>query len=52
MAKNTMGTKLPRKLEQKMEIVGEQIKYANPRHSYKDYFWSGNSCKRGENISY
>ena len=26
MAKNTMGTKLPRKLEQKMQIVGEQIK--------------------------
>ncbi len=25
MAKNTMGTKLPRKLEQKMQIVGEQI---------------------------
>lgn len=28
MAKNTMGTKLPRKLEQKMQIVGEQIKLA------------------------
>ena len=26
MAKNTMGTKLPRKLVQKMSIVGEQIK--------------------------
>lgn len=26
MAKNTMGTKLSRKLEQKMQIVGEQIK--------------------------
>ncbi len=25
MAKNTMSTKLPRKLEQKMQIVGEQI---------------------------
>ena len=25
MSKNTMGTKLPRKLEQKMQIVGEQI---------------------------
>ena len=28
MAKNTMLTKLPRKLEQKMQIVGEQIKLA------------------------
>lgn len=28
MTKNTMGTKLPRKLEQKMQIVGEQIKQA------------------------
>lgn len=27
MAKSTMGTKLPRKLEQKMQIVGEQINY-------------------------
>jgi len=26
MAKNTMGTKLPRKLEQKMALMGEQIK--------------------------
>ena len=26
MAKNTMGTKLPRKLEQKMQIVGEQVR--------------------------
>ena len=25
MAKNTMGTKLPRKLEQKMQIEGEKI---------------------------
>ncbi len=25
MAKNTMGTKLPRKLEQKMALMGEQI---------------------------
>ncbi len=24
MTKNTMGTKLPRKLEQKMQVVGEQ----------------------------
>lgn len=28
MSKNTMGNKLPRKLEQKMQIVGEQIKLA------------------------
>ena len=28
MAKNTMGTKLPRKLEQKMALMGEQIKLA------------------------
>ena len=27
MAKNTMGTKLPRKLEQKMSVVGEQINW-------------------------
>ena len=26
MAKSTMGTKLPRKIDQKMQIVGEQIK--------------------------
>ena len=29
MVKNIMGTKLPRKLEQKMEIVGEQINWVN-----------------------
>ena len=28
MTKNTMANKLPRKLIQKMEIVGEQINYA------------------------
>ncbi|MDO4171979.1 MAG: transcriptional regulator, partial [Prevotellaceae bacterium] len=28
MTKTTMGTKLPRKLEQKMAVVGEQIKLA------------------------
>ena len=33
MTKNTMGTKLPRKLEQKMEIVGEQIKLARLRRN-------------------
>ena len=33
MAKNTMGTKLPRKLEQKMSIVGEQIKLARLRRN-------------------
>lgn len=33
MAKSTMGTKLPRKLEQKMEIVGEQIKLARLRRN-------------------
>lgn len=31
MAKSTMGTKLPRKLEQKMQVVGEQIKLARLR---------------------
>ena len=31
MAKSTMGTKLPRKLEEKMRIVGEQIKLAHLR---------------------
>lgn len=33
MAKNTMGTKFPRKLEQKMQIVGEQIKLARLRRN-------------------
>ena len=33
MSKNTMGTKLPRKLEQKMLIVGEQIKLARLRRN-------------------
>ena len=28
MSKTTMGTKLPKKLEQKMQTVGEQIKLA------------------------
>ena len=28
MSKTTMGTKLPKKLEQKMQTVGEQIKYS------------------------
>ena len=31
MTKSTMGTKLPRKLDQKMKIVGEQIKLARLR---------------------
>ena len=33
MTKNTMGTKLPRKLEHKMQIVGEQIKLARLRRN-------------------
>ena len=33
MAKNTMGTKLPRKLEQKMQVVGEQIRLARLRRN-------------------
>lgn len=33
MAKNTMGTKLPRKLEQKMAVMGEQIKLARLRRN-------------------
>ncbi len=33
MAKNTMGTKLPRKLEQKIQVVGEQIKLARLRRN-------------------
>jgi len=33
MAKNTMGTKLPRKLEQEMQVVGEQIKLARLRRN-------------------
>ena len=33
MAKNTMGTKLLRQLEQKMELMGEQIKLARLRRN-------------------
>ena len=33
MTKNTMGTKLPRKLEQKMSVVGGQIKLARLRRN-------------------
>lgn len=33
MAKNTTGTKLPRKLEQKMQIVGEKIKLPRLRRN-------------------
>ena len=33
MTKRTMGTKLPRKLEQKMKIVGEQIRLARLRRN-------------------
>lgn len=33
MAKNTMGTTLPRKLAEKMQIVGEQIKLARLRRN-------------------
>ncbi|MDE6642973.1 MAG: helix-turn-helix domain-containing protein [Muribaculaceae bacterium] len=33
MGKSTMGTKLPRKLEQKLEIMGEQIKLARLRRN-------------------
>ena len=33
MSKATMGTKLPRKLEQKMQTVGEQIKLARLRRN-------------------
>lgn len=33
MAKHTMGTMMPRKLEQKMQIVGEQIKLARLRRN-------------------
>ena len=33
MSKSTMGTKLPRKLEQKMQTVGEQIKLARLRRN-------------------
>lgn len=31
MSKSTMGTKLPRKLEEKIKVVGEQIKLARLR---------------------
>lgn len=31
MSKSTTGTKLPRKLEEKMKVVGEQIKLARLR---------------------
>lgn len=33
MAKSTMGTRLPRKFEEKMKIVGEQIKLARLRRN-------------------
>ena len=33
MTKNTMGTKLPWKLEQKMALMGEQIKLARLRRN-------------------
>ncbi len=33
MVKTTMGTKLPRKLEQKMQTVGEQIRFARLRRN-------------------
>ena len=33
MTKSTMGTNLPRKLEQKMVVVGEQIKLARLRRN-------------------
>ncbi|MCM1531318.1 MAG: helix-turn-helix domain-containing protein [Bacteroides sp.] len=33
MAKNTMGTKLPRKLEQKMSLMGKQIRLARLRRN-------------------
>ena len=33
MAKNTMGTKLPRKLEEKMKLMGEHIKLARLRRN-------------------
>ena len=33
MAKSTMGTKLPRKLEDKMHVVGEQIRLARLRRN-------------------
>lgn len=33
MTKNTMGTKLLRKLRQKMQVVGEQIKLARLRRN-------------------
>ena len=33
MTKGTIGTKLPRELEQKMQIVGEQIKLARLRRN-------------------
>ena len=33
MTKTTMGTKLPRKLDQKMQMVGEQIRLARLRRN-------------------
>lgn len=33
MSKSTMGTRLPRKLEQKMSIMGEQIRLARLRRN-------------------
>jgi len=33
MTKSTIGTRLPRKLEEKMQVVGEQIKLARLRRN-------------------
>ncbi len=34
MSKATMGTRLPRKLEQELALVGEQIRLAHLRHNF------------------
>ena len=48
MTKNTMANKLPRKLIQKMEIVGEQIKLARLRRNLSmAQPEHGASCKKG-----
>ena len=43
MTKNTMGTKLPRKLVQKMSIVGEQIKLARFNY-FRQQFAQESEC--------
>ncbi len=48
MTKNTMGTKLPRKLEQEMQLVGEQIRLARLRRNPWQWGYHDESSARLE----